>query len=139
MIFALFGVGMTLITGNGRWDAVGTALIGILLVTIAVILALETKSLLLGESATPENVKAIEEAIVAGPEVERIIHMKTLHLGPDELLVAAKIAVRATERADEVAASIDAVEARIRAAVPIARAIYLEPDIYDAQRAAQAS
>ncbi|GIH07051.1 transporter [Rhizocola hellebori] len=139
LVFALFGVGMTLITGNGRWDALGTALIGILLVTIAVILALETKSLLLGESATPENLKAIEAAIVAGPEVERIIHMKTLHLGPDELLVAAKIAVNARERADEVATGINAVEARIREAVPIARVIYLEPDIYDAQKAAQAS
>jgi cation diffusion facilitator family transporter len=139
LVFALFGVGMTLITDNGKWDAVGTAMIGVLLVTIAVILALETKSLLLGESATPENIKAIAAAIVDGPEVERIIHMKTLHLGPDELLVAAKIAVNAKERADELAAGINAVEVRIREAVPIARVIYLEPDIYDSSKAAQAS
>jgi len=139
LVFALFGVGMTLITGNGTWDALGTAMIGVLLVTIAVILALETKSLLLGEAATPENVKAIEAAILNGPEVERIIHMKTLHLGPDELLVAAKIGVKATEQAAEVAAGINAAEERIRQAVPIARVIYLEPDIYDATKAAQAS
>ncbi len=130
LIFALFGVSMTLITGNGLWDAAGTMMIGLLLVVIAVILALETKSLLLGESATDEDVKAIAAAIVDGPEVERVIHMRTLHLGPEELLVAAKIAVRHDESADEVAKGIDAAEARIRAAVPIARVIYLEPDIF---------
>jgi cation diffusion facilitator family transporter len=130
LVFAFVGVGMTLITGSGVWDALGTALIGLLLVTVAIVLAVETKSLLLGESATEEHVQAIEAAIADGPEVESIIHMKTLHLGPEELLVAAKIAVRATDSAAEVAKGIDAAEARIRAAVPIARVIYLEPDIY---------
>lgn len=134
LVFALFGVGMTLITDNGRWDATGTAMIGVLLVTIAVVLAIETKSLLLGEAATPEDVAAIEQAITAGPEVDRIIHMKTMHLGPDELLVAAKIAVRHDENAQEIARGIDAAEARIRAAVPIAQVIYLEPDIDRASR-----
>ncbi|HEY2948166.1 MAG TPA: cation diffusion facilitator family transporter [Micromonosporaceae bacterium] len=130
LAFALVGVGMTLLTDNGLWDAAGTAMIGLLLVTIAVILAIETKSLLLGEAATPEANAAIERAITAGPEIERIIHMRTLHLGPEELLVAAKIAVRHDETADNVARTIDAVEERIRAAVPIARVIYLEPDVY---------
>ncbi|MDI1460504.1 cation diffusion facilitator family transporter [Catellatospora sp. KI3] len=129
LVFALFGVGMTLITGDGRWDAAGTAMIGLLLVAIAVVLAIETKSLLLGESATEEHVLAIAAAITDGPEVERVIHMRTMHLGPEELLVAAKIAVRNDEKADEIARGIDAAEARIRAAVPIARVIYLEPDI----------
>ncbi|BCJ58443.1 cation diffusion facilitator family transporter [Micromonospora endophytica] len=132
LTFALFGVGMTLATGNGRWDAAGTAMIGVLLVTIAVVLAVETKSLLLGEGAEPADVAAIERAVAAGPEVERIIHMKTLYLGPEELMVAAKIAVPRCESAEEVAQGIDAVEARIRAAVPVARVIYLEPDIYHA-------
>jgi cation diffusion facilitator family transporter len=130
LVFALFGVALTLITGNGVWDGMGTIAIGLLLVTIAVILAVETKSLLLGEGANPEAVRAIEQAILAGPGVERIIHMKTLHLGPEELLVAAKIAVPRTERADEVARHIDETESRIRTAVPIARVIYIEPDIY---------
>ncbi|GAB3850372.1 cation diffusion facilitator family transporter [Micromonospora andamanensis] len=130
LVFALFGVGMTLATGNGRWDAAGTAMIGVLLVTIAVVLAVETKSLLLGEGAEPADVSAIEQAVTAGPEVERIIHMKTLYLGPEELMVAAKIAVSRCESAEEVARGIDAVEKRIRAAVPVARVIYLEPDIY---------
>jgi cation diffusion facilitator family transporter len=130
LVFALIGVSMTLITGDGTWDALGTAAIGILLVTIAVVLAMETKSLLLGESATPEDQEKIEAAITAGPEVERIIHMKTLHLGPEELLVAAKIAIRGHETGEDIARHINSTEARIREAVPIARVIYLEPDIY---------
>ncbi|GAB1689563.1 cation diffusion facilitator family transporter [Krasilnikovia sp. M28-CT-15] len=130
LVFALFGVVLTLITGNGVWDAIGTAMIGLLLVAIAVVLAIETKSLLLGEGANPEDVRTIEQAILTGPGVDRIIHMKTLHLGPEELLVAAKIAVPRTDQAEEVARHIDETEARIRAALPIARVIYLEPDIY---------
>ncbi|GAA0488896.1 transporter [Paractinoplanes deccanensis] len=136
LIFAFFGVVLTLITGDGVWDGIGTLLIGALLVCIAVVLAIETKSLLLGEAANPEATRKIEQAVLAGEGVERIIHMKTLHLGPDELLVAVKIAVPSSERADEVARHIDETEARIRAAVPIARVIYIEPDIY---RPAQAS
>ncbi|MBG0739335.1 cation diffusion facilitator family transporter [Paeniglutamicibacter antarcticus] len=129
LIFALFGVSMTLVTGDGLWDAAGTALIGLLLVTVAVILAIETKSLLLGESATLADVRAIEAALVGGG-VSHIIHLKTMHLGPEELLVAAKIAVPATDSAVGIAAAIDAAEQRIRTAVPIATVIYLEPDIY---------
>ncbi|MBM0259727.1 cation diffusion facilitator family transporter [Micromonospora sp. 4G55] len=132
LVFALFGVGMTLITGNGEWDAAGTAMIGVLLVTIAIILAIETKSLLLGEGAEAPDLAKIEQAVTGGPEVERIIHMKTLYLGPEELLVAAKIGVSACDTAEELARGINAVEARIRAAVPIARVIYLEPDVYSA-------
>jgi len=130
LVLALFGVGLTLITGDGTWDGIGTVAIGILLVTIAVFLAIETKSLLLGESATEDDVRKIEQALLNGDGVDRIIHMKTMHLGPEELLVAAKIAVRHDETAGEVASAIDAAEQRIRSAVPIARAIYLEPDIY---------
>ncbi|MEU4380391.1 cation diffusion facilitator family transporter [Micromonospora echinofusca] len=130
LVFALFGVGMTLITGNGRWDAVGTAMIGVLLVAIAIILAIETKSLLLGEGAEAQDVAAIEKAVTDGPEFERIIHMKTLYLGPEELMVAAKVAVPAGVTAEVLAGSINTVETRIRSAVPTARVIYLEPDIY---------
>ncbi len=133
LLFALAGVGLTLATGNGRWDAAGTAMIGLLLVTIAAVLATEMKSLLLGESATAEDVAAIERAL-PGPGVPRVIHLRTMHLGPEELLVAAKIAVDAGESATDVARAIDAAEQRVRAAVPIARVIYLEPDIYDAGR-----
>ncbi|WP_163508842.1 cation diffusion facilitator family transporter [Fodinicola acaciae] len=129
LVFALFGVGLTLLTGNGVWDGIGTLAIGVLLVTVAVFLAVETKSLLLGESASAEAVRRIEDAIGSVEHVEGIIHMRTMHLGPEELLVAAKIAVRHDDTAAAVAAAIDAAEAKIRAAVPIARVIYLEPDI----------
>ena len=131
LVFALFGVGLTLITDNGVWDGIGTLMIGVLLVGIAFVLAIETKSLLIGESATEEHVAAIEQAIEAESEVERIIHMRTLHLGPDELLIAVKIAVPNGDTAGTIARSIDAVEARIRKAVPLRCLIYIEPDIYD--------
>jgi len=135
LVLALFGVGLTLITGNGVWDGVGTVCIGVLLVVIAVILAIETKSLLLGEAAGPEQVRQIRAAIEAEPQVDRVIHMRTLHLGPEELLVAAKIAVQHNDSASDVARAIDGAERRIREGVPIARVIYLEPDIDAADRA----
>jgi cation diffusion facilitator family transporter len=128
LVFALLGVGLTLLTGDGRWDAAGTAAIGLLLVVVALVLGVETRSLLLGESATPDQVRAIAAALV-GEGVESVIHQRTLHLGPEELLVAAKIGVPAAVTATEVAEAIDAAERRVRQAVPIARVIYLEPDI----------
>ncbi|MFC8915195.1 cation diffusion facilitator family transporter [Streptomyces sp. NPDC047821] len=130
LILALVGVSLALATGNGVWDGIGTLCIGILLIAIAIILAAETKSLLLGEAAGTDEVKKIEEALVDNDTVTGIIHMRTLHLGPEELLVAAKIAVRHEDTATDIATAIDAAEARIRTAVPIARVIYLEPDIF---------
>lgn len=134
LVLALLGVGLTLLTGNGIWDAVGTGAIGVLLVVVAIALAMETRSLLIGEAASEENLAAIEQAITAGDEVERIIHMRTSHISPDELLVAAKVAVRHDDTAATVARNIDAIESRIRAAVPIATVIYLEPDLDRADR-----
>ncbi|MFD9333414.1 cation diffusion facilitator family transporter [Streptomyces sp. NPDC060028] len=132
LVLALGGVGLALLTGDGVWDGIGTLCIGVLLIIIAIILAAETKSLLLGEAAGAEEVEKIKAALVDGHTVTGVIHMRTLHLGPEELLVAAKIAVRHDDTATQVANAIDAAEARIREAVPIARVIYLEPDIYDA-------
>ena len=129
LALALLGVGIATLTGNGIYDGLGTMAIGVLLVVIAVILAIETKSLLLGESATPEDQRKIVAAIEEGEEVLSIIHMKTLHLGPDEVLVAAKVAVGPDQTAQDIARGIDATEERIRAAVPSARVIYLEPDL----------
>ncbi|MER5185137.1 cation transporter [Streptomyces sp. NPDC002896] len=137
LVLALLGVGLALITGDSVWDGIGTLCIGVLLILIALVLAAETKSLLLGEAAGGEEVAKIESAIVDGDKVTRIIHMRTLHLGPEELLVAAKIAVQHDNTAAEVAAAIDAAEARVRKAVPIARVIYLEPDIYSESEAAK--
>jgi len=132
LVFALFGVGMTLATGNGFWDAVGTALIGTLLVLVAIVLSIEMKSLLVGEAATVEQQRAIKAALKGDQEsaVERVIHLRTLHLGPEELLVCAKLAVGRADFAYQVAAAIDAAEQRARESVPgLELVIYLEPDI----------
>jgi divalent metal cation (Fe/Co/Zn/Cd) transporter len=128
LVFALLGVSLTLITGDGRWDAAGSAVIGLLLVVIAAVLAMEMTSLLVGESVSPANRQAIEAAIPGG-SIESIIHMRTLHLGPEQVLVAAKVAVRAGVTAEEIASAIDDAERRVREAVPIAHVIYLEPDL----------
>ncbi|WP_369047068.1 cation diffusion facilitator family transporter [Sinomonas sp. P10A9] len=127
LVFALFGVSLTVATGNGLWDAAGTAMIGVLLVAIAVILAVETSSLLLGESATAADVAKIEAALAG--DGTRVIHLRTMHLGPEDLLVGAKISVTRGATGEQIARSIDDAEARVRAAVPSARLIYLEPDI----------
>ena len=133
--FATVGVTLAVVTGDGRWDGAGSLAIGVLLAGVAVILAMETKSLLIGESASVEVERAIVAALEAGPEVQRVIHLRTLHMGPESLLVAAKIAVRRSARAGTVAAGIDAAEQRVRRAVPIAEMIYLEPDLYESSRA----
>jgi cation diffusion facilitator family transporter len=135
LFFAAVGVGLAVITGNGVWDGAGSLAIGTLLAVVAMILAVEMKSLLIGESASAEAERAIVAALEAGDEVVRVIHLRTLHMGPDSLLVAAKIAVRGSDRAEAIAAGIDAAERRVRAAVPIAEMIYLEPDLYQSSRA----
>jgi cation diffusion facilitator family transporter len=138
LVFALLGVGLTWITGSGRWDGVGTVAIGLLLAVVAAVLIMETKSLLIGEAATPEAVASIERAVLGG-RVERLIHMRTMHLGPEELLVAAKISFAGTPTVDTVAAEINAAERRIRAAEPAATVIYLEPDLFHAELAERGS
>ena len=130
LLLALTGVTLTIITGDGRYDGGGTLAIGVLLVVIAAILVVEMKSLLIGEAAAPEQQRAIQAEIEGTPDVRRLIHMRTLHLGPDELLVAAKIDLSPELSAAQIAATINAVEGRVRAAVPIARVIYLEPDLF---------
>lgn len=130
LVFALLGVGLTLLTRNGIFDVIGTAMIGILLVGVAVTLAIETKSLLLGEAAGTDSVARIEQALTGTDGVDRVIHMKTLHLGPEEILVAAKIAVDGASTAAEVAEAIDRAEISVRSAEPMVTALYLEPDIY---------
>jgi cation diffusion facilitator family transporter len=134
LVFALLGVGLTIITGNPLFDSLGTLAIGVLLIAVALILGIETKSLLLGEGASPENVAIIRDAINANGTVESLIHMKTLYLGPDELLIAAKVAFPPATRLVEIAVAIDALEADIRSKIPAARVIYIEPDLYHPPR-----
>jgi cation diffusion facilitator family transporter len=130
LCFAFLGVLLSQLTGNAQWDGVGSVGVGVLLACAAFIVGYETKSLLIGESASEESAAQIVAAIEAGPEQFRLIHLRTSHIGPDNLLVAGKIGVPGELTAVELTAGIDAVEKRIRAAVPIAETIYLEPDIY---------
>ena len=135
LAFAFAGVGLSVLTGDGRWDGGGSLAIGLLLATAAAILAVEMKSLLIGESASPDMQRMIVAALEDGPEVVRVIHLRTVHMSPDAVLVAAKIAVPESNDAKQITAGINAVERRVRAAVPIATTIYLEPDIYRPQEA----
>jgi cation diffusion facilitator family transporter len=134
LALALVAVALATVTHNHRWDGVGSLAIGVLLACVAIILAVEMKSLLIGESASRDVEAAIVTAIEDGPEVQRVIHLRTLHIGPETLLVAAKIGVLHNDTAVSIAAGIDAAERRVRAAVPIAELIFLEPDIYQAAR-----
>ena len=137
LVFALFGVGMTLATDDGRWDAVGSASVGLLLVCIAIFLSWEMRSMLIGESALPEHHAAIEAAL-SGEGIEGVVQMRTLHLGPDEILVAAKVAVDAGDSAEQIATAIDAAEARVRSAVPLRVQIYVEPELVAREAGEQA-
>jgi cation diffusion facilitator family transporter len=132
--FAMIAVILTTVTGNPRWDGAGSLAIGLLLGCVAVVLAIEMKSLLIGESAAPGVQHAIVTAIEGGTGIERVIHLRTLHVGPESLLVAAKVAVSRNESAQHIASAIDEAEQRVRAAVPIAGLIFLEPDLYQAAK-----
>jgi cation diffusion facilitator family transporter len=129
LMFALAGVGLTIATGDPVWDGIGTIGIGVLLGLIAMVLMVEMHSLLIGEGATSAQVHAIRTALESTEHVDRLIHLRTQYLGPDEMLVAAKIALAPQLELVTIAATIDAAEANIRAAVPAARVIYLEPDL----------
>ena len=128
--FAFLGVLLSQLTGHDQWDGVGSVGVGLLLGCAAFIVGYETKSLLIGESASEEVTARIVHAVESGPEQYRLIHLRTSHIGPDTLLVAGKIGVSAELTAVTLAAGINATEERIRTAVPIAETIYLEPDIY---------
>ena len=129
LVLAFGGVGLTVLTHNPIWDAIGTLAIGLLLVLVAIVLGAETSSLLVGEGATAEDTGKIRKALSGTPGVQSVIHMKTLYLGPDEIMVGAKIGVASTATGKFIAQVIDEAEENMRTAVPAARVIYLEPDV----------
>lgn len=129
LAFALAGLTLSEITGNPRWDAVGSIAIGVLLVIIAAILAIEMKGLLIGEAASDATQAAIVQSIEDSPDVNNLIHLKTMHMSPDDVIIAAKVDFNHDFDAAGIAAAIDAAEVRLRAAVPEAKTIYIEPDI----------
>ena len=136
LVLAMAGITASVITDDGRWDGYGSIAIGILLGIIAVILVIEMKSLLIGEGASRKDVEAIRAAIEIDPDVMRIIHLRTEHLGPEEMLVGTKVEFMHELTVAEVAGAIDRVERSIRAGVPAARIIFVEPDVHDERRAA---
>ena len=129
LVFAMFGVSFAVITGDGRWDGMGAMAIGTLLIIIAIILIREMSAMLVGEGALPEEYDAVKAALESAPLVERVIHLRTLHVGPDALLVGAKIAIRRCDTAQDIAEGIDEAERLLRLSVPSAQYVFLEPDI----------
>ena len=130
LVFAFIGVGLTALTGNVLFDAIGTLFIGALLIVVAVILAIEMKSLLIGEGASNDDWERIRSVISSNAEIEALIHMKTLYLGPEELMIAAKVAFPPHSTAVDIARAINGLEKQLRDEVKDARVIYIEPDIY---------
>jgi cation diffusion facilitator family transporter len=129
LVFALAGVALASVTGNPLFDALGTLAIGVLLVIVAIVLAIEMQSLLIGEAAAADVIRQIETELQHGSDVRRVIHLITQHLGPEELLVAAKVEFDPALSMGQLADAINASEERVRSAVPIARVIYVEPDL----------
>lgn len=129
LVMALLGVSASLVTGNPLWDALGSLGIGVLLVVVAIFLGIEMASMLVGEGALPAEQVRIRAAIERVTSIERVIHLRTLMVGPEDLLVGVKIAVATDATGAEIAAAIDAAEAEVRRAVPEATYIYMEPDV----------
>lgn len=129
LVVALSAVVVSHFTGNAIWDGIGTVVIGLLLGVVATILAIEMKSLLIGEAATPARQRAIRDALEGSPNVRSVIHLRTEHLGPDDLLVAAKVEMDGDLTYEQVARAIDATEQRVRAVEPAARLLFIEPDV----------
>lgn len=130
LVVAFVSVGLAIATHNLYFDVVGSGVIGVLLVVVAVVLAIEVKSLLIGESATHESIARMRAAIEGTTGVSKIIHMKTLHVAPEELLVGVKVGVDELATAAEIARMIDDIESNLRATEPMAQNVYIEPDVF---------
>ncbi|MBW3577610.1 MAG: cation diffusion facilitator family transporter [Actinobacteria bacterium] len=127
LVVALLGVGLSVVTGDARWDAMGSLAIGALLAFVSMLLAVEMRSLLIGEAASPADYGRVRRAIEDESALVSIIELRTMHLGPSELMVAAKVQLRSDLDFDAVARTVNAMEARVREAVPTAAHIFVEP------------
>lgn len=126
LLAALAGLGLTQLTGNGVWDGVGSIIVGVTLFGVAFFVARKTKELLIGQSVTPTQRQRMMEIIASSPGVQRLVHMRTMHLGPEEVLVGMKIVVADEARAKDTTQIVDVLEARLRAELPILKRIYVE-------------
>jgi cation diffusion facilitator family transporter len=131
LVIALVGIALAMLTGDARFDAMGSITIGVLLGVIATILAIEMKSLLIGESAAPAHLERIRREVEALPEVRQLIHFRTQHTGPDQLLIGAKVEFDPNLDMRALSDAIDRVESRVREVLPFEVVIYVEPDIYE--------
>lgn len=130
LVLALAAIIATMLSGNALFDALGTIAIGVVLVLVALAVGVEVKSLLIGESADPQEVAAIRQWLAARPEVARVYRLITLQLGL-ELMVSVKARMRDTDAASQLIADINRVERELRAAFPRVRWIFFEPDRRD--------
>lgn len=131
LVLALVGVSIAAATGNGAWDGVGSIAIAVLLVAISGILATEMKSLLIGEAASPLHADQIVAAMESVESFQRLIHLRTQHLGPDQILIGAKVQLDGSLDFVGVTNAIDEIESAIRDRISIAQIIYIEPDVYE--------
>lgn len=130
LTIAGLGITTSLLTGNPIWDGVATLLIGALLICVAVVLFREAQSLLIGEAADAPTERKIRETILQVEDIDKVVDLKTLYTGPNELFIAMKVTVGHQDTASTVSRAIDEVEALLRKEFPIARLIYIEPDVY---------
>ncbi|KLR60901.1 cation diffusion facilitator family transporter [Actinobacteria bacterium IMCC26207] len=126
---AFVAVGVSVATGNSVYDGIGSVIIGLILGVIAVILSIEMKSLLIGEPALAEDREKLRKAMASSAGVVRVIHERTEYIGAEQVLLAAKVEFDSSLSMSELAEAIDALEANVRAAVPVITLIYIEPDI----------
>ena len=131
---AIAAVGLTLsaLTQNPAWDAVASIAIGVLLMGIGLVVNRETQSLLVGESAAVEVVRAIRDAIAGTDGIDGVRELRTIHIGPDDLVVAAGIWVKPDRGAQAITESIDSAERRVRDVVPFRTVVIIEPRVRDA-------
>lgn len=117
-------------TGILIFDGIASILIGIILAVVAFFLGNETRSLLIGESADPKLIYKINHILRDEENIERVIHMRSLQLGPEDILLAVKIEFNQRLNTKEISNLINGIEAEIRSEFPIIKKIYIEPDIY---------
>lgn len=132
LVLAFVGIGLAAITGDPVWDGIGTLAIGVLLIIISIVLTIEMKSLLIGEAATVKDIETIKKTVSSAPKVERVIDLRSQHIGPEELLIAGKLEFTSGLTNRQLSDAIDVVESALRDALPHTLQIYLEPDQYEA-------
>ena len=128
LVIAFFAVLLSWLTGSPVADGVGSIIIGVLLCVIGLVLAGDTKSLLIGEGASPEQEQAVLEQAESIAGVEAVTQLLTMHLGPDSILLALKVRFRPGLSIGDLEAAINALEASVRAKVPEMTRIFVEPD-----------